>query len=116
MLTSSDIGNLFAAMRAIYGNQWKHGREAMPVWLNALRGAEPDALSFGLRQTAIEHPDYPPTLPQFVYLAKGPAKRITTYLPAPSFDQANHDKAIREMNRLRDMPAYRPLGVAEDTK
>ena len=100
MLITDDIGNLFAAMRAIYGNQWKHGQEAMTIWFRALEGVEPDSLASALRQTVVDHPDYPPTLPQFLYLAKGPQKRISTCLPAPSFDQANADKAWNHMEKL----------------
>ena len=100
MLMTNDIGNLFAAMRAIYGNQWKHGQEAMVIWLDALKTADPEDLAAALRQSVIDHPDYPPTLPQFLHLAMGSQKRVSTYLPPPEFDQANADKAWDHMEKL----------------
>ena len=38
---------------------------------------------------------------QFLQIAEG---------PTASFDQANHDMAMKEMHRLKDMPAYPQIG------
>jgi len=110
MLMTNDIGVLFASMRTVYGAQWKHGQEAMQVWLSALKHLEPEALRKAMNDALKIHIDFPPTLPQFLQIAEGPKERITTYLPPAPFDQANHDKAMREMKRLKDMSAYKQIG------
>jgi len=110
MLMTNDIGVLFASMRTAYGAQWKHGQEAIQVWYNALKDHEPEAIRNATNAALKAHVDYPPTLPQFLQIVEGPKERITTYLPPAGFDKANHDKALLEMQRLKDMPAYRPLG------
>jgi len=106
MLMTNDIGVLFASMRTAYGAQWKHGQEAIQVWYNALKDHEPEVIRHATNAALKAHVDYPPTLPQFLQIVGGP----TTYLPPAPFDKANHDKALLEMQRLKDMPAYRPLG------
>ena len=110
MLMTNDIGNLFQAMRTAYGAQWKHGQDAMPVWLNALKHLEPVALANAMNDVLKAHVDYPPSLPQFLQIVEGPQERATTYLPPAPFDKANHEKALRDMQRLKDMPAYKAVG------
>ena len=106
MLMTNDIGVLFASMRTAYGAQWKHGQEAIQVWYNALKEHEPEAVRIATNAILKTHVNFPPTLPQFIQAVTGPKKRISTYLPPTTkCDIANHDQAIREMKRLRDMPA-----------
>ena len=110
MLMTNDIGVSFSSMRTAYGPQWKHGQEAMQVWLNALKNDDPEAIRNAMNAALKTHVDYLPTLPQFLQIVEGPKARITTYLPPAPFDQANHDKAMREMKRLKEMPAYKQIG------
>ncbi len=66
MLTTDDVGNLFASMRTAYGPQWKHGKGAISVWRNALsRYTERDVMSAANRALEL-HVKHPPTLPEFV--------------------------------------------------
>lgn len=109
MLMTNDIGVLFASMRTVYGAQWKHGAEAVEVWWNALKEYDSEAIRKATTKVLDMYVDYPPTLPQFLQIVRGPRKRITTYLPSAPFDKANHDKAMKEMQRLKDMPAYRGI-------
>ena len=110
MLLTNDIGNLFACLQAAYGHTWAHKADAVPVWQTALAGFSADQVMTAANKAVKRYKDFPPTLPQFVEIVRGPKERITTYLPPAPFDKANHDKAMRDMQRLKDMPAYRRLG------
>ena len=99
-LQTDDIGRLFAVMQAAYGYQWSHKADAIPVWQAKLG-------SFGIRavmqaaEKAIEkYPDYPPSVGQVLAILRADQPRITTYLPAPAFDQANADKSWDHMEKL----------------
>ncbi len=109
MLMTNDVGVLFASMRTVYGAQWKHGPEAVEVWRNALKEYEPEAIRKATTAILDMHIDYPPNLPQFLQIVEGPKKRFTTYLPPAPFNKANHDKAMRDMQRLKNMSAYRGI-------
>ncbi len=116
MLQTDDIGKLFSTFQAAYGHQWPHRADAIPVWQAKLAGFDCAAIMSAAAKAIEQHPDFPPSVGQLIQILKADRPRITTYLPAPSFDKTNHEKSLREMNRLRDMPAYRPFGVAEETK
>jgi len=92
MLTTHDIGNLFESMRVSYGAQWKHGTEAMPVWRNALARFTPDQLMKAANDVLKAHVDYPPTLPQFLFIIDPPVSQTAlpgTYLPPPQMPPAS---------------------------
>ena len=116
MLQTDDIGKLFATFQAAYGFQWAHKADAIPVWQAKPAAFDLPSVMAAAAKAIEHHPDFPPSVGQLIQIINADKPRITTYaLPAP-FDQANHEKSIRSMNKLRDMPAYRPLGVAEETK
>ncbi len=110
MLQTDDVGNLFACLQAAYGHTWAHKADAVPVWQAALKNFSAEQILAAANKAVEKHKDYPPTLPQFLEIVEGRKERITTYLPPASFDKANHDKAMREMQQLKDMPAYKQIG------
>jgi hypothetical protein len=83
MLITNDIGNLFEAMRTAYGNQWKHGTDAINVWRNALNRFSPEDLQRAAEACLEIFVDYPPTLPQFIKVLDPGRERPNTYLPPP---------------------------------
>lgn len=83
MLVTDDIGKLFSAMRTAYGNQWKHGSDAIGVWRSALNRFSPADIQNGAERCLEVFVDYPPTLPQFIKLLEPEKERPNTYLPAP---------------------------------
>ena len=82
MLTTHDVANLFQSMRTAYGNQWKHGPEAMSVWTDALKRHK----SIDVRKAAVTvlgyYVDFPPSLPQFMHVVR----ESTPCLPSPNHD------------------------------
>ena len=107
MLQTNDIGKLFATLQAAYGHQWAHKADAIPVWQTKLQNFSfPEIMSAASK--AIEtYTDFPPSVGQFLAILKADQPRTTTYLPAPPFDQQNHDKALAWMAFLRDMKAVK---------
>lgn len=87
MLATEDIENLFASMRTAYGNQWKHGQDAVRVWRNALSRFPVEQLRQAMNQSLEAYTNHPPTLPQFLALCK-PRQVPNTYLPAPKVSPA----------------------------
>lgn len=86
MLTSNDIGELFASMRTAYGQQWKHGPQAMQVWRNALARHSPEDIRRAATKSLEEYVDYPPTLPQFMQILRpnfALPSRANTYIAPP---------------------------------
>ena len=111
-LQTDTIGQLFSVMQAAYGHQWPHKADAIPVWQAKLAAFDLQSIMSAAAKAIEQHPNFPPSVGQLIQILNADKPRTTTYaLPAP-FDQANHDKSIRSMNKLRDMPAYRPFGVA----
>ena len=98
MLTTDDIGVLFASMRTAYGPQWKHSQDAMPVWFNALKHRSPVDVRKAMNATLTRHIDFPPTLPQFLQIADGPKPRPSTYLPAP---ESTHAQRAAQLTMLK---------------
>lgn len=87
MLSTADIGVLFASMQAAYGHRWAHGSDAIPVWLRAIGGFNRADLERATKQAIETHTDFPPSLGQFVKIIEGPPKRANTYLPPPKMDK-----------------------------
>jgi hypothetical protein len=106
MLVTDDIGKLFGAMRTAYGNQWKHGSDAIGIWRNALNRFDPSDLEVALVRCMDRFVDYPPTLPQFIKLLEPQKERPNTYLPAP---QMKDGEAMA--NRLMLLILRNHLGV-----
>lgn len=111
MLQTDDVGNLFACLQAAYGHTWAHKADAVPVWQAALKDFSAEQVMTAANVVVERYKDFPPTLPQFVEIVQGRKERVTTYLPPAPFDQANHDKAMREMQRLKDMSVYKQIGT-----
>ena len=90
MLTSHDIGELFASMRTAYGNQWKHGPEAMEVWRRSLVRFTTDRIQQAAVESLSRYVDHPPNLPQFLSVIDPPkVKQLpNTYLPPPEMSRA----------------------------
>ncbi len=90
MLSTNDVGVLFACMKAAYGHQWPHTAEAIPVWQNALRRFNPKRVMEAANKAVFRHKDFPPTIGQFLDIVDPPAlpARPNTYLPAPESTQA----------------------------
>jgi len=76
----NDVANLFKSMRIAYGAQWKHGSDAIGVWLGALQKFSADEILNGANECMALFIDYPPTLPQFLKIME-PLTRPNTYLP-----------------------------------
>ncbi len=110
-LQTDTIGQLFSVMQAAYGHQWPHKADAIPVWQAKLADFDHQSIMAAAGKAIEQYPDFPPSLGQFIQILHADKPRITTYLPAPSFDQANHDKSIRRMNILRDMPEHKNLNA-----
>ena len=102
MLQTDDIGVLFATLFAAYGNAWPHKADAIPVWQAKLNGYTKQQIMAAANRAIDEYQDFPPSIGQFLAVLRANTPRITTYLP-PAFDQKNHDKALREMERLKNM-------------
>ncbi len=90
MLSTNDVGVLFACMKAAYGHQWPHTAEAIPVWQNALSRFKPKRVMEAANKAVFRHKDFPPTIGQFLDIVDPPAlpARPNTYLPAPNSTQA----------------------------
>ena len=112
MLTTHDIGTLFASMRAIYGHQWAHPSEAIPIWWSALKHFAEAELKQAVVASIERHPNFPPTLPQFLQILKPPpAQRCAnTYLPSPV--TCTHTVLA---NRVMVAIIRKTLGVPDDT-
>lgn len=109
MLTRADMTGLFQAMRTAYGNQWKHGPEALEVWGASLKGFERSAISGALKKTMQLHMDYPPTLPQFVQLVR----ESMPALPGPEkTERSTIEKTLAYGKpQSKSNPAGNPYGI-----
>lgn len=88
MLTTNDVGELFQAMRTAYGQQWKHGGDALEVWRRALGRFTPRQVLQAATDVLSVHVDFPPTLPQFLAVLDNRRPKPTTYLAPPKMSQA----------------------------
>ena len=88
MLTTHDVANLFQSMRTAYGNQWKHGHEAMSVWMEALKHHSPKDVNKAANAVLGHYVDFPPSLPQFMRIVCESAP----LLPSPNHD----DRALAD--------------------
>lgn len=85
MLTTHEIGELFHSMRTAYGNQWKHGPEAMEVWRRALSRISAERIQRAATECLVGYVDHPPNLPQFLEICtpKTYTPVANTYLAPP---------------------------------
>lgn len=88
MLTNRDVADLFGSMRTAYGNQWKHGSEAMNVWLEALKPCDREDVHKAANVALAHHVDFPPSLPQFMHIVR----ESKPLLPSPRHD----DRALAD--------------------
>ena len=111
MLSTDDVGLLFATLQAAYGYRWAHKADAIPVWKEKLK---PYTANQVMRAASIAIDDYreSPTLGQFLAVLRAERPRITTYLLPGPFDQDNADKAWDYMEQL----AGKNLRPTEKTK
>jgi len=100
MLQTNDIGVLFATLQAAYGHQWPHKADAIPVWQAKLAGFEANEVMVAAGIAIEKYPNFPPSIGQLIEIIKANKPRITTYLPAPPFDEQNADKAWTDMEKL----------------
>ena len=107
MLQTNDIGKLFATLQAAYGHQWAHKADAIPIWQTKLQNFSFPEVMSAASKAVEDHPNFPPSVGQFLAILKADKPRTATYLPAPPFDQQNHDKSIAYMNMLRNMKAVK---------
>ena len=110
---TDDANNVFRVLHGFYGNlflsKFATG-EAMPgggdggvasargIWAYGLREFAAEVIKTALARTMAAHPEYPPTLPQFVALCKAcaPREAFQPALAAPAVDHAAHAKKARE--------------------
>ena len=93
---TEDANNVFRVMHGFYGNlflsKYATGEvrsdggdggvaSARTIWAHGLRGFEVEVVKTALARTMDTHPEFPPTLPQFVALCKACAPR-EVYKPA----------------------------------
>jgi len=83
---------LFARLRACYGNRMATMYGDCPAadihdaWREGLRGMPADKIKLGLERVVVEHPEWPPTLGEFLALCRRvqpAAHREFAALPAP---------------------------------
>jgi len=103
VLQTNDIGQLFATLQAAYGHQWAHKADAIPVWRAKLNNFSPRQIMAAASEAIERHPDFPPSVGQFLEVLRAGQPRPTNYLPPPPFDKGNHDKAMAYMDMLRNM-------------
>jgi len=80
MLQTNDIGVLFATLQAAYGHQWAHKADAIPVWQAKLDGYTPPQIQAAASRAVEAHPDFPPSVGQFLEILRSNQPRATTYL------------------------------------
>lgn len=128
--TADTANNVFKAFHGFYGNlflsKFTNGQidadgidqgvvSARAIWSHCLKDFELATVKTALARSIDAHPEYPPTLPQFVALCKAckPREAVSFALPAPGVDQSAHVKKARELlGRLKsDKPAESGLGL-----
>jgi hypothetical protein len=111
-----DANNVFRVMHGFYGNLFlskfatgevlANGGDggvasARTIWAHGLRSFDVETVKTALARTMDTHPEYPPTLPQFVALCKACAPGRVYQHPAPSIAmgaelRAQRTKAARD--------------------
>ena len=116
--------NVFKVFHGFYGNlflsKFVSGKvdadgadkgvvDAISIWAHGLRDFDLSTVKTALARTMDTHPEYPPTLPQFVALCKACAPRQVYQhaLPAPSVDRTEKAKKAREL--LLGIKADKPV-------
>ena len=114
---TDDANNVFRVMHGFYGNLFlskfatgevtSNGGDggvasARVIWAHGLRGFEVETVKTALARTMDTHPEFPPTLPQFVALCKACAPRQVYQHQAPALAmspalRAERSKAAREL-------------------
>ncbi|MCY1166569.1 hypothetical protein D9M73_65110 [compost metagenome] len=130
------VNNVFKVMHGYYGNLFlskfatgvvdDRGRDkgvgsARTVWAHSLRAFPDGVVLTALERCQVQHPDFPPSLPQFLALCKACAPREAYKPETPAIGMSqklrsrNAAKA-REINeRHAARAAGRPTGAAADT-
>lgn len=120
---TDDANNVFRVLHGFYGNlflsKFATGEplpgggdggvaSARGIWAHGLRQFPADTVKAALSRTMDAHPEYPPTLPQFVALCKAAAPRqaFQAALPAPAVDYTEHTRKAREL--LESIRATQP--------
>ena len=113
---TEDANNVFRVMHGFYGNLFlskfatgevlANGGDggvasARVIWAHGLRSFEVETVKTALARTMDAHPEFPPTLPQFVALCKACAPRQVYQHPTPAIGmsaalRAERSKAARE--------------------
>ena len=111
---TQDANNVFRVLHGFYGNLFlskfatgevlANGGDggvasARVIWAHGLRSFAIDTVKTALARTMDAHPEYPPTLPQFVALCKACAPRQVYQHPALAMSlelRAERSKAARE--------------------
>ncbi len=65
-LQTNDVGEFFSIMEAAYGNRWRHGADAVPVWQEGLNRFDRLEVLNAAGRAIVEHPDFPPSLGQII--------------------------------------------------
>lgn len=112
---TEDANNVFRVMHGFYGNlflsKFATGEvlgnggdggvaSARTIWAHGLRSFEVETVKTALSRTMDAHPEFPPTLPQFVALCKACAPRQVyqhpVAIPMSAELRAQRSKAARE--------------------
>lgn len=83
-LATGDVGHLFAVMQANYGDRWRHGADAVPVWHTKLRVHSLRDVLAAADRSGNHYPEWPPTLGEFQALVR----ESTPKLPSPGQEDA----------------------------
>jgi len=98
---------LFARLSSIYGNRmttmWADCPKAdlMDAWREGLRGIEADSIALALSTVHVAHPEWPPTLGEFVSLCK-PQPVTAAHRLLPSFAPRKHGPIAPEIQAKID--------------
>lgn len=87
---------------------------ARGIWAFGLRQFAADTVKAALARTIDAHPEYPPTLPQFVALCKAcaPRQAFQPALPPAAVDRTEHARKAREL--LESIRTGKPLDSGLD--
>lgn len=122
VITDDSVNSVFRVMHGFYGNlflsKFATGDvgpdgdngviSARGIWAHGLRDFGLETVKTALSRTMGAHPEYPPTLPQFVALCKAiaPRKSFHASLPPPAVDHTEHARKAREL--LESLRATQP--------
>jgi len=110
---TEDANNVFRVMHGFYGNlflsKFATGdvtadggdggvASARAIWAHGLRDFDLSAVKTALARVMDAHPEFPPTLPQFVQLCKActPREVYRVALPPPAIDRVEQLRKARE--------------------